>query len=533
MLVESDEREETAVESRGFVSACLVMCLMALGSDEATPQGTARVAPEPAPFTFAEVRRRAAALASRPFEDQQDVLPPAVRHLSYDQYRDIRFRPQKALWRDAGLSFQVQFFQRASFDFMDAPLAKVVINIVDQGHVVRVPYISEMFDFGRTVVTELPADLGFAGFRIHYPLHRADYYDEVAVFLGASYFRALGQQQHYGLSARGLAIDTGLAKAEEFPRFREFWLEKPQPNATAMTVYALLDGKSVTGAYQFTIRPGKDTVFEVKAHVFMRAEVEKIGFAPLTSMFFTGEGTERFFDDFRPEVHDSDGLLLATGHAEWLWRPLANPTRIRVSSFRDTNPRGFGLLQRDRDFDHYQDLESAYQTRPSVWIEPLGEWGTGAVQLVELPSDSEKHDNIVAFWVPAERAEAGKEWQFAYRMAFFLDTSGLPPGGRTYATRIGVGGYSGESEPDKRKFVIDFAGGRLSDLDPTAPVEAVVTASAGRVDNQTVQRNDFIDGWRVFFDLKPAGEAPVELRCFLKVGEDALTETWSYQWNPK
>jgi glucans biosynthesis protein len=250
-------------------------------------------------------------------------------------------------------------------------------------------------------------------------------------------------------------------------------------------------------------------------------------------MFFTGEGTERFFDDFRPEVHDSDGLLLATGHKEWIWRPLVNPTTVRVSSFRDMNPEGFGLLQRDRDFDHYQDLESAYQKRPSVWIEPLGEWGAGVVQLVEIPSDAEKHDNIVTFWVPAERAEAGKEWQFAYRMSFFLDTSGLPPGGRTYATRIGVGGFSGESEPDKRKFVIDFTGDRLSDLDSTAPVEAVITGTAGRIDNQTVQRNDFIGGWRVFFDLKPEGAAPVELRCFLKAGENTLTETWSYQWSPK
>jgi glucans biosynthesis protein len=516
-----------------LVIACIAMCIMAMGSGEAAPQGTAQVTMEPIPFTFAEVRRRAAELASGPFEGQKDVLPQAVRDLSYDQYRDIRFRPEKALWREEGLPFQVQFFQRASFDFMDAPLDKVVINLVEKGHVVRVPYSRDMFDFGRNVVTELPADLGFAGFRIHYPLHRADYYDEVVVFLGASYFRALGQHQHYGLSARGLAIDTGLAKAEEFPRFREFWLEKPAPNATDITLYALLDSKSVTGAYQFTIRPGKDTVLEVKVHVFMRDAVEKIGFAPLTSMFFAGEGRERFVDDFRPEVHDSDGLLLATGHEEWIWRPLTNPPRVRVSSFRDTNPHGFGLLQRDRNFDHYQDLEAAYQKRPSVWIEPLGEWGTGAVQLIELPSDAEKYDNIVALWVPDERAEAGKEWQFAYRMSFFLDTSELPPGGRTYATRIGVGGYSGESEPDKRKFVIDFVGGRLSDLNPTAPVEAVVTASTGRIDNQAVQRNDFIGGWRVFFDLKPEGEAPVEIRCFLKSGEDALTETWSYQWSPK
>ena len=509
------------------------MCMMALVSGEAAPQGTAQGATEPASFTFAEVRRRAAALASRPFEDQKDVLPQAVRDLSYDQYRDIRFRPEKALWRDEGLPFQVQFFQRASFDFMDAPLDKVVINIVNQGHVVRLPYTSDLFDFGRTVVTELPADLGFAGFRIHYPLHRQDYYDEVAVFLGASYFRALGQHQSYGLSVRGLAIDTGLSTPEEFPRFREFWLEKPERHATTITLYALMDSKSVTGAYHFMIHPGKETVLEVKANVFMRNEVEKIGFAPLTSMFFNSEGTDRFFDDFRPEVHDSDGLLLATGHEEWIWRPLANPTRVRVSSFRATNPGGFGLLQRDRNFDHYQDLEAAYQKRPSVWIEPLGDWGPGVVQLVELPTDADWNDNIVAFWIPDERAKAGKEWLLVYRLYFFLDRPELPPGGRTHATRIGRGGVGGVIEANKRKFVIDFTGERLQALDANTPIDAVVTASTGTIDNQTVHRNPFIEGWRVSFELKPEDEAPVELRCFLKSGEDALTETWSYQWSPK
>jgi glucans biosynthesis protein len=299
-----------------------------------------------------------------------------------------------------------------------------------------------------------------------------------------------------------------------------------------MTVYALMDGKSVTGAYQFTIRPGKDTVFEVKANVFMRNAVEKIGFAPLTSMFFAGEGTDRFLDDFRPEVHDSDGLLLATGHAEWIWRPLANPTSVRVSSFRDTNPGGFGLLQRDRNFDHYQDLEATYQKRPSVWIEPLGDWGPGVVQLVEIPTDADWHDNIVAFWIPDERAKAGQEWLFAYRLYFFLDKPELPPGGRTHATYIGRGGVGGVIEANKRKFVIDFTGERLQALDANTLIEAVVTASSGTIDNQTVYRNPFIEGWRVSFELKPEGEAPVELRCFLKSGEDALTETWTYQWSP-
>lgn len=516
---------------RPLVRLCIAVCFMTLMRATIVPAETAPGAAASAPFRFAEVRRQAAALARQPFENTRDILPQAVRKLSYDQYRDIRFRPEKALWRNEGLMFEMQFFQRASFktSFLD----KVVVNIVEQGKVVRVPYANDLFDFGRNMVSDLPSDLGFAGFRLHYPLHHKEYYDEIVVFLGASYFRAIGQHQNYGLSARGLAIDTGLPKAEEFPRFREFWIEKPVPGATTITVYALLDSKSTTGAYHFTIRPGQATVLDVKAHVFMRHDVDKIGFAPLTSMFFSGEGTTSSLDDFRPEVHDSDGLLLATGHGEWLWRPLANPTRVRVSSFRDTNPRGFGLLQRDRSFDHYQDLEAFYEKRPSVWVEPLGAWGAGVVQLIEIPSDADWYDNIVAFWIPDKRAQAGTEWRLAYRLYFFLEKDALSPGGRTHATRLGRGGTGGKSEANTRKFVIDFAGGRLQHLKAETPVDAVITASSGTISNMAVQRNGFIEGWRVFFELQPDGDASVELRCFLKSGTDTLTETWSYQWHPQ
>jgi glucans biosynthesis protein len=491
---------------------------------------TAQVTSAATRFSFAEVRQRAAELARRPYVDDKSPMPEAVRNLSYDQYRKIGFRQNKALWRDEALPFEVHFFQRASFSFMP-PFDKVMVNVVDQGKVVPVPYSSDLFDFGRPVAPKLPSNMGFAGLRFHYPSHQDNQHE--IVFLGASYFRVKGLNQHYGISARGLAIDTGLSKKEEFPRFREFWLEKPNREATAEPFYVLMDSPSATGAYQITIRPRTDTVLEVKAHVFMRHDVERIGFAPLTSMFFRGEGTDRFLDDFRPEVHDSDGLLMATGHGEWIWRPLDNPTRLRVSSFRDTNPRGFGLLQRDRNFDHYQDLESVFEKRPSAWVEPLGDWGKGVVQLVEIPTDADWNDNMVAFWVPDERAKAGKEWRFEYRIYFSLEKPGLPPVGRTYATRVGRGGVGGVIEPNKRKFAIDFVGGQLKELSVDTPVAAVVSASLGEIDNQSVQKNGFIDGWRVFFELQPDGNAPVELRCFLKHGDDALTETWSYLWDPK
>nr|MDQ3958849.1 glucan biosynthesis protein [Pseudomonadota bacterium] len=305
-------------------------------------------------FGFADVHRRAQELAAGPFAADRPELPGAFQGLSYDQYRDIRFRPERAVWRGEGLPFQVQLFPRG-FMFLD----RVKINIIDSGEAVPVAFSRALFDYGRNPVPEeLPADIGFAGLRFFYPLHRDDHFDEVAVFLGASYFRAIGQNQAYGLSARGLAIDTGLASQEEFPLFREFWLEKPDKDATELTLYTLMDSRRATGAYRFVIRPGLQTVMEVKAHIFMRERVEKLGVAPLTSMFYHGELTERYMADFRPEVHDSEGLLVETGNGERIWRPLINPRRLRISTFQVTDPKGFGLFQRDRVFDHYQDLEA-------------------------------------------------------------------------------------------------------------------------------------------------------------------------------
>ncbi|MEE4376692.1 MAG: glucan biosynthesis protein G [Candidatus Competibacteraceae bacterium] len=479
----------------------------------------------PKRFNFADVHRRAANLALQPFQETEQSIPAFLRDLTYDQYRDIRFRADKGLWRNEGLPFEVQF---AHLGFLF--LKPVKINIVEDGEVQPIPYRGDWFDYGANILPEqLPAELGFAGFRLHYPLHQDSYYDEVAVFLGASYFRAVGQQQTYGLSARGLAIDTGLPKPEEFPVFREFWLEKPTQDATEITLYALLDSPRVTGAYRFLIKPGPTTTINVKAQVFLREAVDKLAIAPLTSMFFHGELSERFSDDFRPEVHDSDGLLLALGNGEWLWRPLSNPSRLQISAFRDNNPRGFGLLQRDRDFNNYQDLEALYQKRPSVWVEPLGEWGPGFIELVEIPTDAERYDNIVAFWIPEQPLEAHSSFATEYRLHFASQLDRKPPGGQTLATRIGAGGAGGV-DPTKRRFVLDFGGKNLTALPEDTEITALVNASAGKIDNIVVKKNPFTTGWRASFELLPENEPVIELRCFLKSAGNVLTETWSYRW---
>lgn len=479
-------------------------------------------------FSFANVHRRAAALAAEPYKPDRPELPDFLKNLSYDQYRDIRFRPDYAIWRGQNSPFEVQLFSRG-FLHQD----RVTINLVENGEVHELAYSPDLFDLGKNTFPEqIPNHIGFAGFRLHYPLNRDDYFDEVAVFLGASYFRAVGQKQNYGLSARGLAVDTALTKPEEFPVFREFWIEKPQPDATEITVYGLMDSPRTTGAYRFVIKPGLHTVMEVKAHLFLREKVDKLGVAPVTSMFLFGENTERYTNDFRPEVHDSDGLLIVAGNGERLWRPLNNLRELNVSAFEVTDPMAFGLLQRDREYDHYQDLEANYQTRPSLLVEPIGKWGTGAVELVEIPTTAEKYDNIVAFWRPQGETQAGQEFDFEYRLRWAMDAEGRILNGRTIATRIGAGGADGPDQATRR-FVLDFAGTSFVDLAPDEPVEAVITASAGRLFNQVVQQNPHTGGRRVFFELAPEGAEAVDLRCFLRSGDRVLTETWTYQWKPQ
>ncbi len=347
-------------------------------------------------------------LAAQPYAPLTSQLPQPLADLDYDIYRAIRFQPAQSLWHGERL-FEIQFFH-LGFLYREP----VRIRVVEDGTVRTLHFNKAMFNYGKTSLKDqLPTDLGFAGFRIHYPLNRPDYKDEVTVFLGASYFRMVGRNQVYGISARGLAIDTALPEGEEFPAFREFWLVRPAPGATSMTVYALLDSESLTGAYRFHLIPDTETAMDVQTTLFARAEVKRLGIAPLTSMFFVGENQVRSVDDYRPEVHDSDGLFMHTGKDERIWRPLSNPKELRVSSLLDEAPRGFGLLQRDRNFAHYLDLESHFECRPSFWVEPRGgQWGKGAVHLIEIPMDEEIHDNIVAFWVSDQPLKAGESRTF-------------------------------------------------------------------------------------------------------------------------
>jgi len=483
------------------------------------------------PFNYAWLKGRARAMASRPYQAPPNNVPPQVKALDWDQYQSIVYRKDHAMWANDDLRFQVKFFHLGMY-----ATQSVKIHEVRDGEAQELAYDPAMFDYGKSGLNgkAMPKDLGFAGFRVNF---HTDLVRDVAAFLGASYFRAVGGEWQYGLSARGLAIDCGMPKPEEFPRFSEFWLERPTRNASTLVVYALLDSPSITGAYRFDIAPGATTVMDIDAALYPRKPIERLGIAPLTSMFLYGENDRRIGidNDWRPEIHDSDGLAMYTGNGEWIWRPLVNPSNLHFNAYADDNPRGFGLMQRDRNFDHYQDDGVFYNRRPSLWVEPKAGWGKGSVQLVEIPTVDETFDNIVAFWNPHAIPQPGQELLFGYRLHWGSKTPAVPDRAVVVATRTGIGGVVGKKRTYfSWRFAVDFAGGDLSLMGPHAKVEPVITASQGTLEITSARPLDDIRGYRALFDLRVPDhvKGPINLRMYLSVDGQAMSETWQYQWTP-
>ncbi|KQT64103.1 MULTISPECIES: glucan biosynthesis protein [unclassified Aureimonas] len=473
----------------------------------------------------AMMRRR----SETPFVDNRPPMPDVLANLSYDEHRAIRYRPERALWRDEPVNFQLQAF---SPGFLVKETTRLFVG--DGKRFDLKSFTGADFEYRAPLDPTLFQSVGLpgiAGFRLHYPLQRPDYFDELITFLGASYFRALGMGTRYGLSARGLAINTATGTAEEFPRFSAFYVVHPEPGAKTIRVFAELDSPSLTGAYAFVITPGPQTMIDVTARLYFRNAVDRLGVAPLTSMFTFGENDRRERDDFRPEVHDSDGLAIYRRTGERLFRPLKNPGELALSYFQEQSPVAFGLVQRDRDFSHYQDVEARYDLRPSLLIEPLGDWGQGMVELVEIPTDSEANDNIVAFWVPERRPEAGSQYEFRYRMHWGLqaeDPNGLAS---VTATLGGVGGNAADVEKSStRRFAINFTGGTAANLPLDAVIDPIIdVAPNAKLVNSHLDRLPD-GGWRLSMEFEKLDGAPVELRAKLSMLQRIISETWLYQW---
>ncbi len=475
-------------------------------------------------FSFDRLRDQARQLAAQPYQ------PPVIRHaealepIDYDAHRQIRYRPEAALWAQGDEPYSVQCFHLSSL-FKEP----VKLHVVQDGAARELLYASQLFTFDDPAqfAAGLPDDLGFAGFRV---MNVAPESGDWLSFLGASYFRSAGELDQYGLSARGVAIDTGLPIPEEFPRFTCFWLQ-PAADPKNLLIHALLDGPSLSGAYRIEVVRSKNVVMTIEAALFTRNAIGRLGIAPLTSMFWFSETDSHLrVWDWRPEVHDSDGLALWTGTGEQIWRPLNNPPRVQIASFSDLNPRGFGLLQRDRNFENYQDGLVFYERRPSLWVEPLEPWGEGEVQLVEIPTRAEINDNIVAYWVPKTPPPAGAALNFNYRLHWGADEPYAPALGRVLATRLTwedpLDARSGASR--RGTLVIDFAGGPLENLTQEAPVQLGVTAACGAVTACSVGLLSGTRRWRAFFYIELAGDEPMEIRAGLKLGDRTLTETCVY-----
>jgi glucans biosynthesis protein len=480
-------------------------------------------------FSYDQLIARAKKLASQDYKAPVKV-PKFLSDMSADQLSQIQFKRDDALWHKAQLPFEVMFYHPGSY-YTHA----VKIHVVSDGKVTDYSFNKNNFNYpNQDLKNKVPDDVGYAGLRLLHTLNNPSKLDEVMSFLGASYFRALAGDEHYGLSARGLSIDTGnLEKGEEFPNFTEFWLVRPNAKSKDMTLYAMLDSPSVTGAYEFIVTPGKEaTHTHVEETLFTRKAIDKLGVAPLTSMFTWGENSLTRLDNYRPEAHDSDGMLISSANGEWLWRPLVNPTKLRLNQFNASNIRGFGLMQRDRKFDDYQDLDYEYEKRPNAWITPEGNWGDGHLELVEIPSDSEVNDNMALYWVPKAPVKAGQQMHFAYDIKWSSKLQVPESMGHTVATRVGMAAVAPGQQKNQVRVAIDFVGGELSKLTDPNSVQPRVTAGRDvTISDIQAVRNPHTSGWRLMFLVPTSAlDKPLDLRAYLAdANGGGLTETWTYQ----
>lgn len=474
-------------------------------------------------FSFDKLIQQAKSMAQGPYTDG---APPRAEKLlekiDYDAFGKISFRSAYTL-QVGPAKVPVRLFHLQRY-----AKKSVGIHLVENSQAREVLYSPEFFDMPKdSPARALPKDIGFAGFRV---LETGKEMDWMA-FMGAAYFRTSGELNQFGLSARALAVNTGMPEPEEFPRFTQFYFAPSEKGG--LVIYALMDSPSVTGAVRFDVERPKGVVMSISSRFFARKDIKRMGLAPLTSMFWFSEYSRRLATDWRPEIHDSDGLAIWTGSGERLWRPLNNPPRVMTSSFLDRDVKGFGLAQRDREFGHYEDDGVFYDRRSTCWVEPLGNWGPGCVQLVEIPTDDEIYDNIVAYWVSEKPVKAGTVVSLDYRLHWVKDEPYPAPVARVFASRIGAGGVPGQARPQGVvKFVVDFEGGEVAKYGREDGVEAVVSSSAGKVSGTYCLPVVGTNRWRAVFDLAPASLDPVELRLFLKRKDVALTETWLSQYHP-
>lgn len=468
-------------------------------------------------FSHDYVLNLARKLSEKPMQ-QPASAPAELTGLDYSEYRKINFQQNKAIWGDEPTLFSIQLFA-PGFLYKDL----IDIDVVESGRAYPLKVQPDSFSVPDSALADVLTKVGkYAGMRLHFPINRQDIKDEFIVFQGASYFRGVSKGQNYGISTRGLAVDVAQPMGEEFPLFKKFWIERPANSHHAIVVHALLDSQSITGAYRFGIYPGAPTRVDVRATLFPRRDIEHIGIAPLTSMFMFNAMDPADRPDYRPAVHDSEGLQILRGNGEMVWRPISNPSTLQVSAFGDENPKGFGLIQRQRCLSAFQDLEANYNKRPSVWVQPQGDWGRGAVELVEIPSDSESNDNIVAYWQPEGGLKKGEQATYSYMLTWPNDTP--PLAGKVHIVRSAKGLKLFGNHPE---VVIDYADLVVDDVEQ---LNMDASISTGEIIETVLERNPDINGVRAYVIFDPDSAKVAELRLQLKMDDEPVASTWLYRW---
>ena len=467
-----------------------------------------------APGDLLEAARQ---LAATPYEPASAPLPPPFDNLDYDSYRGIRPITGKTAMLPHGDAFAIDLLPPGLY-FPDP----VRIDIERDGAPREISFAPSLFDFDDRYFSDVPdtaPGAGFSGLRLRHPVNAAGRMDEVLVVQGASYFRAIGEAMVYGLSARAVAIGTGGTGPEEFPRFTHLRIHAPAHGTVRLE--GLIDSPSLAGHIDITVRPGRDTETDITLTLLPRVEIADIGIAPLTSMYLKGPLRSAVSDDFRPRVHDSDLLFIENGAGEHLWRPITNPAGVETSAFLDESPARFGLYQTARAFEDFQDTEARYHDRPNGVVQPTGDWGRGAVTLVEIPTGDEFMDNIVAFWRPDTPLKSGSEHRYRYRLTWTRRPPVAEGPARILQSRSGREHHL----PGTRRYVVDVAGdatGLQPELSATGDAEtsglAVFALPEGR-------------GTRVTFLLTPGAAEAVELRLSIPDATNRSTRTtWLHRW---
>lgn len=469
------------------------------------------------PALVVEVARQ---IARRPYQAAASDLPDQFANLSYEQYSEIRALPQAQIWAGENRGFVVEPLHRG-FVYTNP----VVIYVAEDGLVRRIGYDRNRFEFGKLSVPANVPDIAFSGVKLLTTFGNGGSPVEFAAIQGANFFRAIARGQNFGVVARALTLRPAEARGEEFPYFRALWIERPTPGTEQLLVHAVLDSESVAGAVRLTLRPGDMTIVDVEMVLFPRVNLEHVGFGGMQASYLFGPNDRLEIDDARIGAYEAKGLCMSNGRGEWLWRPLQNPETLQISAFLDRSPKGFGLLQRDRDFAAFQDDEQRFELRPSLWVEPIGDWGEGVVQLIEIPSDKEINDNILSYWRPRGPIQAGSEVSVAYRQYWSWRPPERPP------LALVSGTFSGRGTAGRRRrFMVDFRGDELGSELPD--LRAVATASPGTIAGLKLYRYPGRKTIRAAFELDPGNENASEMRLVLHAGERPISETWLYRWTP-